>query len=80
MFVSNFTVFLPCDLNSFDVFSLLNFMHFVLSPKKKLLQNKAREVFTKPRPDEATAQNEQVDANILVENEVEKPKKTASGK
>lgn len=60
------------------MFSLLNYMHFVLSSLK--FSNKAREVFTKPRPDEVTVEDEQADANILVENEIEKPKKAASGK
>lgn len=62
------------------MFSLLQFIRFVVSPIiQTKLQNKAREVFTKPRPEEVT-EDEKVDAKILIENEIEKPKKETSGK
>lgn len=62
------------------MFPLLHFMRFVVSSIiQTKLQNKAREVFTKPHPEEVL-QDEKVDAKILVENEIEKPKKETSGK
>lgn len=37
-------------------------------------------MFTKSRPSEVTAEDEQVNANVLVENEIEQTKKAGSGK
>lgn len=71
----------PNNLNTFHVF-IVKFYTFcsIVEYKNQIKKkNKAREVFTKPRKEDVK-EDEQVDANILVENEIEKSKKGTSGK
>lgn len=60
---------------------LLSFMHIVFFLiVENISIGKAREVFTKSRPSEVTAEEEQVKANVTVENENEQSKKSGNGK